>query len=77
MQQRLIVTMAPHMLPSLLHRYCDHATGLLDSMSVKRRMSLPVVVPTVVRHTYQRLDNTSSNSCTINYNIVCTQPHTG
>jgi hypothetical protein len=77
MQQRLIVTMASRMLPSLLHRYCDHATGLLDSMSVKRPVSLPVVVPTVVLPTYQRLDSTSSNSCTINYNLTCTQPRTG
>ena len=47
------------MLPSLLRRYCDHAAGLLDPMSVKRRMSLPVVVPTVVMPTYRWLDNSA------------------
>ena len=47
------------MLPSLLRRYCDHAAGLLDPMSVKRRMSLPVVVPTVVLPTYRWLDNSA------------------
>ena len=47
MQQRLIVTMTSriNMHTPLLHRYCDHAAGLLNPMSINLRASL--VTPTV------------------------------